>query len=102
MITYQEYVKNPRELHHAFYLEVALSAGLTLPEDILLDSKRALAGGDEHLNSVKLPRWDRLLPYRAGSVATELKKRGTFYNIAAGVCTLKALVIHLCQEDATP
>jgi hypothetical protein len=57
MITYQEYMANSSELHHAYYLQFVTqqTKEFVLRSLKVDDIKKALENGDMHLNEIKIP-----------------------------------------------
>lgn len=99
MITRKEYMQNSSELHQAYYLEIALAAGLTaeiFPADMVAQIK---ASTDKHLNDVSMARWDALALGYASAIRRASKERGDQYSLAQGVCTLKALARHSFKNE---
>jgi hypothetical protein len=91
MIIHDEYMADSAKLHQQYYLEIALSAGVRLPDHLLA---LANASSDPYFNDVPLPAWDVVASAYSGSISREMKKRGTFYSLATGVCVVKALARH--------
>jgi hypothetical protein len=57
MISYQEYMTNSSELHHAYYLQfVTPETNAFILRSLKVDNiKKALENGDVHLNDIKIP-----------------------------------------------
>ncbi|MFN3612621.1 hypothetical protein [Tepidimonas sp.] len=75
-----------------FYRAVNETAGVRFAGrgGITLDEvKKALASGDEHLNSIPLVRWDALASGAEYALRSALKAHGDFYSQAGGVCCMK-------------
>lgn len=73
-----------------FYESVAAMAGIAISEELVARVKATLANGDEHLNTIWLPMWDRLADENRTAITRALKAHGDFYSMAGGVCTMKA------------
>lgn len=56
---------------------------------------------DEHLNTISLPRWDRLAPTIYGHIAdmNYRKGEGRSRSLMEGVCVLKEAAIQLVEEN---
>lgn len=73
-----------------FYRSVYQMAGVTLNgHPIVSEVARALAAGDEHLNSIPIHRWDSLAAAAQGSLSRSLRRHGDFWSQAGGVCCMK-------------
>ena len=101
MITYAEYFADSRKLHQAYYLEIALAAGLTarnLP--VSVDKVREALKTDEHLNNIPLAQWDACAASIMGATARHAKARGEMnaHTLGVSVCSLKALARHLAGQ----
>jgi len=57
MTTRMDYMKNPSELHHEYYLQFATKAteSFILRSLTVYEIKQALDSGDKHLNEIKIP-----------------------------------------------
>jgi hypothetical protein len=87
--TRKEYMDN-KVTFEQFYTSVANEAGVGyFPPDFLDRVRKALADGDEHLNTIPIATWDRLAELVAPRIASALKKHGDFYSLAGGVCVMK-------------
>lgn len=99
MITRTEYMADSANLHHAYYLEIALEAGPLMLPFTIEKIKAALANGDEHLNSLPLGSWDNAAIQQQGRMRPALQARGDGYSLGTGVCILKALAKHRATTD---
>lgn len=54
--------------------------------------KQALAAGDEHLNTIPLAKWDRMV--ECMRLTKEQKTRIGFWSLSCGVCTLKHVALY--------
>ena len=86
--------------HQDYYLELAKLASLPTSAIPLDKVKAAREAGDEHLNTIDLPFWERLAVIYKDAIAHANKKRGEVTNIPllAGICAFKALAIHLTDN----
>lgn len=100
IITRAEYMKDSRNLHQAYYLQIARMAGLKarhLP--VPVESIREALKTDEHLNNIPLSLWDNA----AFRVKAQVKRAERECGDTApadldGVCALKALARHLATQ----
>lgn len=98
MITRQEYMSHSTKLHQAYYLEIALEAGLKIPAVAIKRTREELAAGNDNLNDMRdinLDAWTGLGAARKPELQRAMKKRGDFYSQAGACCAAKALAIHL-------
>ena len=74
-----------------FYGAVLATAGIAFRPDseIVGRTRKALAAGDEHLNTIPLGEWDRMSEARVAVLNTALKQHGDFYSLGSGVCCMK-------------
>lgn len=82
--------------HQEYYVQLADLAGIcSIPDRIQAMSCRALASGDEHLNSISLGTWDNLARplCHDPQVKEAFQMAGDFVTLAGMVCCLKALAI---------
>lgn len=110
-ITREEYMKNSKELHHAYYLQFSEP----LAWDIVkrkIGEKCLLMSKDEHLNDIPLRQWDSLAGFvfrgseavvkprtlPAGIDGLKLKEAGEGYSCATGVCIFKAVAREIIKE----
>jgi uncharacterized protein YmfQ (DUF2313 family) len=105
MITRAEYMANSRELHQAYYLEIAQAAGWRnrISDKMLTRVKAALAAGDKHLNTIPLSEWDHLTGFpHCGGLSRAVRERhpGFGATLSDGVCALKALARYLAEQEA--
>ena len=91
-MTRAEYMSatDAKAAHERYYGEIAAAVGVQISADLAKRCADALRDGDEHLNTIPLESWDRMTYAHEHRIRPELKKRGDFYSLAAGVCTLKA------------
>lgn len=85
----------PRATHREFYGAVVETAGIAFqdPGDpLVLRAQRALANGDEHLNTIPLEGWDRMALVYSSQIGRALKLHGDGYSLGGGVCVLKEAV----------
>lgn len=105
MITREEYLKNPRDLHQKYYFEIARELGLCAPVDIVQRAVVALAHGDTHLNTIPLHEWDAwsegVMFFQSSRVRAVFAKRGDFPGRYL-TCTLKALVKATVEGKVEP
>jgi len=90
MITYQEYMEDSANLHHAFYLEIAQECGINYSKSKDIERIKNALKTDEHLNNIPLREWDSKAESTKRSIDRALRNRGTWYSLAAGVCVHKA------------
>ena len=82
---------NGKVTHEEYYTSVAKAAGLDYSKSPLLPRiKRALADGDDALNSIPLTKWDALGVGSYRAVKAALKLHGDLYSLAGSTCTQKA------------
>ena len=55
--------------------------------------RRALAEGDEHLNTIPLLHWDNIATFWQDQISESLKRHGDAWSLAGGVCTVKQAAI---------
>lgn len=102
LITRAEYMADSKNLHQAYYLELARHAGLTertLP--VSLERIRKALETDEHMNNIPLYLWDLCVtPHVRSAIAqVNIVKEGTCTSsLNDGVCALKALARHLAER----
>lgn len=91
-MNYAEYMKaeNPKAAHEQFYSEIAQEAGVKISAKLAQETRQAIADGDEHLNTIKLERWDLIAEMWRHRIALVLRERGSHYTLSQGVCTVKA------------
>ena len=78
-----------REFHRKYYGQIAEEARIGFSAGFIADCAAALAAGDEHLNTIRLSRWDSMTTRYEPAVRAAVKKRGDFYSLGDGVCALK-------------
>lgn len=75
--------------HHDYYIAVARTAGISIPNDMIESIKNSK---DEHFNDIPLKEWDMLAINSRHSLNQALKMHGdTGFTLACGVCSFKAL-----------
>ena len=73
-----------------FYRAVNATAGLVMSDGPFLDRvRKALAAGDEHLNSIPLSEWDAKALEAQSALTRALRGHGDFYSLSGGVCCMK-------------
>lgn len=90
MITRKDYMEG-RTSHSAYYRDIITAMGgpdaIPCPAtDDEIDE--ALRASDNHLNTIRLGRWDSYVSRLSGAT-TALKARGDFLSLGNGVCILK-------------
>ncbi len=76
--------------HAEFYRAVNKTAGFIITDPRLLDRvRKALASGDEHLNTIPLRIWDGVAVNAQAALSRAFKAHGDFYSLAGGVCCAK-------------
>lgn len=100
-ITNEEYMNDSSKLHHAYYLQMATLAGMHIPTDMLNRSKKALATGDKHLNSIPLKEWDHLSKVYKQNIAraNKIVNNASKWSLSDGVCAAKAMAIELVKDE---
>jgi len=110
-ITREEYMQDSSNLHHQYYLQFATPEAKnivlrSIGKDALLKSK------DEHLNDIKLHKWDSLAGFvfrgseavvkpqyiPSGINGAKLKEAKEGYSCSTGVCVFKAVAKELINE----
>ena len=82
-----------------YYLAIAHDAGISMAGSKLLERcRKALASGDEHLNTITLKTWDNIAAYQRRAVAPVLKEHGDGWSMAGGVCVAKAAMIKAVKD----
>lgn len=61
--------------------------------------ERLLRSTDPHLNDIKLPEWDWLVPHIDGVAVTLLREAGDFLSLGTGVCILKEAARQIIEEE---
>ena len=83
--------------HDQYYLAIADAAGLKAGDPGRIKACRAaLMAGDEHLNTLPLPNWGKLLP---SSVTKIMRELGDYPTLAGVVCLWKALYRRAALAD---
>lgn len=80
-------MENSKGLHHAYWLQIAKAAGLSIPAALVKQVKKS---ENSYLNDIPLATWDNLPANRANFVAA-LRARGDNWSMSAHVCAHKAL-----------
>jgi hypothetical protein len=92
MITRKQYLdaslQDQPAMHRAYYGEIARECHVRVPPNIVEKSRKALADGDTHLNTIPLRLWDGMVQHLRG-VSAALKERGDYLTLGNGVCVLK-------------
>ncbi len=96
-ITYTEYFADSNNLFQAYHLQQAQLAGMRIPSAMVAASKKALANGDEWLNTIPLSKWDQISATYSNSLsrANEKVNGRPSWSLSDGVCAAKALAMHL-------
>lgn len=78
--------------HDEFYLAVAKTAGIVFQPDwpFTVRVRKALADGDEHLNTIPLREWDERALWLESPLSSALRAHGDVYCAATATCVLKA------------
>ena len=99
-LTYKEFCEDSKNLFHAYYLQQAQLAHIRIPTDMVAASKKALATGDEWLNTISLNKWAKISEtYRHDlSRANEIVNGRYSWSLSDGVCAAKALAMHLATK----
>lgn len=85
--------------HADYYGEIAQAAGVSLVgHPIMPDVEKALAAGDEHLNSVPLDRWDSVGHGFRNALGPVMRARGDVLSMAGLVCVAKEAARQAAQE----
>lgn len=74
-------------MHRAYYGEIVRECRVRVPADLVERSRKALANGDSHLNTIPLGLWDGMVS--GLRVSPALKERGDYLSLGTGVCILK-------------
>lgn len=85
-----------RVSHEKYYRSVWQVAGIRvvgLYSALGPEVRRALAEGDEHLNTIQLSRWDAIAALWHKQISESLKRHGDSWSLAGGVCTVKQAAI---------
>lgn len=87
--------------HQEYYLEMAQLGGMYLFPDTVERTRKALADGDEHLNTIPLGYWDGLALAQKRAICKANKMRGEphAWSLGEGVCALKALARHRAENS---
>lgn len=83
-----------------YYKDMADYCGIgNFDPAFLLRVKSALAAGDEHLNTIPLGEWNRMVYAFLPSVKRKVKEYdGYGLTLATGVCMLKAKARHEAEQ----
>ena len=83
-----------------YYRAIAKDAGISFKNSTMLPCiKRALANGDEHLNTIRLSEWDVLSICAKHATAPAFKAHGDWWSIAGGVCVAKQAAIDAAMGE---
>lgn len=86
-----------------YYRAVNHSAGIRVTNaDFLARVRKALAEGDEHLNTIPLAEWDKLAVYGRRALSRAFKEHGDFYSMAGGVCAYKQAARDAVDDHSAP
>lgn len=102
LITRAEYMADSKNLHQAYFLEIAQHAGMnasSLP--VSIDDIREALKTDEHLNNISLAKWDvRAIGWKKHVAQVNIAKEGRcISSLSDCVCALKALAKHLAAQQ---
>ena len=86
----EQYMNNEIS-HHDFYLSIAKAAGIKHNADFVLECKKALDRGDEHLNTIPLAVWDRKGVFVKLALSVALKKHGDGWCLSNNTCAQKEM-----------
>ena len=99
MITRTQYM-NKEVTFEEYYREIYKEADISFKHSIWLPRiKKALAAGDEHLNTIPLLEWDALGSAFFPRLRTVFKNHGDFWSLAGQVCALKQAARDAVKED---
>ena len=105
LITKKQYMENPSELHHAYFLQFATEStkSYVLSSLKVDDIKKAIKSGDVHLNKIKIPYnymvrgggwwWDN-----APINLSLLKEAGDSNSPSTHTCVAKAVAKELAKQ----
>lgn len=97
-MTRQDYM-NDRVTFTEYYRSVAQTAGIRINDpNLIARVQRALAKGDEHLNTIPLQDWDIMAQSAYWSLSAAFQKHADFYSLADGVCVMKQAARDAAQE----
>jgi hypothetical protein len=97
-MTRKDYMEG-RITHNKYYSTIAKEAGISFKTSSMLpEIKRALASGDEHLNTIKLVLWDMMAVHNQGVIDRILKNHDDFYSLGTGVCVMKAAALEAAMN----
>jgi hypothetical protein len=89
-----------------YYTTIAEESGVSFKNaDIIPCVVRALANGDEHLNSIPLSTWHSYAIYEKPATSPVFKVHGDSWSLAGGVCVAKqaaknaAKAEELCKQS---
>lgn len=96
MFTRKQYLAGECTLDQ-YYLAIADAAGMRASDPGRTKACRAaLVGGDEHLNTISLPNWEKPIPASACKIMREL---GDYPTLAGAVCLWKSLYKRAALAD---
>lgn len=83
-----------------YYRAIAKESGVSFRNSPMLPKvARALANGDEHLNTIRLAEWDSIGIMGKSSTAPVFKAHGDFWSIAGGCCVAKQAAKDAAMES---
>lgn len=98
-MTRKEYMQNssPRN-HQKYYLNLAKSVGLTLPESL---KERVLESKDSYFNDIPLELWDQLARSSKQQIAkaNKIVNGESVWSLCDGVCMYKALAREYVRQQ---
>lgn len=97
MITRNDYMER-RVTHQQYYAAIVKTAGIGFhPNDpFIVRCRAALAGGDEHLNTIPLADWDAIGRWGRACLGTAFRLHGDIYSLAGSVCAYKEAAAQAC------
>ncbi len=100
MYTRKQYMNNECS-HHEYFGAIAKKAvsRRMFPQGFIDRCKKALAKGDEHLNKIPLREWDGLAAIHKAHIMPVVLEVDKTCSLADLVCTLKASVYNIIEED---
>jgi hypothetical protein len=89
-MTRSDYMEK-RVTHREYYASIAKDAGIAFRSDSELAerARKALAAGDENLNTIPLGFWDRMASGGRPHLVRAFKRHDDCFSLAGAVCTLK-------------
>lgn len=94
-----EYMKNPNELHRAYYAQFVTGAiKIAVVNRFGLARLQGAYRDDVHLNEIALAQWDRLArQLHTPALDAALGKVGDFWMLSGGICLLKEAAIQIVE-----